>query len=111
LKGNPAEDLPERRYTFVDYAREWTQDFSGLTRRGIAAQTRGDYAALLGVTTRGELGQPKRGAANFGWIRRRRGTRWIVQPASTSGGSGSSGGDCDGRNAADARPRRQREPA
>ncbi len=42
--------------------------------------------------------------------RGKRGTRSIVQPASTSGGSGFSGGDCGGRNGADARPLRERGP-
>src|SRR5262245_10838443 len=32
LKGKPPEDVPERRYTFVEYAQQWIRDFNGLTK-------------------------------------------------------------------------------
>jgi integrase len=65
LKGKPPEDVQTRRVAFVEYAQEWIPIFNGLTRRGIGQTTLEDYAALLGLTTRGELLQPERGAVKF----------------------------------------------
>jgi integrase len=65
LKGKAPEELHVERRRFAEYAPEWIRTFPGLTKRGVGASTREDYATALGLTTSGELLDPERGAVKF----------------------------------------------
>lgn len=60
----------QQRVAFTDYAAEWIDTYTGRTSTGIRAQTREDYAGLLGFERDPESGErrvavPARGAVGF----------------------------------------------
>lgn len=65
LKGKAPEELHAERRRFGEYAQEWIRTFPGLTKRGLGVSTREDYATALGLTMKGELLEPERGAIRF----------------------------------------------
>lgn len=61
----------QSKVTFVDYAAEWIDSYTGRTRRGISEETRASYGRSLGLD---ENGRPLEGAvgavgfsARCGW--------------------------------------------